>query len=685
MEVARRWFAQALGKPVASNMGNSTGCQNLLCLPYGRPLSHAGQGSEVSACYAHKNPKATRDTASACPLPLRPALVQRETIPSFVSRLAAFNGVSSVDFAIDIGGSLKRVINLDVGVIQAISQLGDLSSKELAALRSWTGETAGNVRISFRDEIFVSRALRSPTVRGCPVCLREDAQAHYGPSTEAMAMRGDWQLREVSICVRHCHPLVQLWQAIRTTERYNIGARLAAIQGRIVAGDFDQPHCDPSPYDLWLDGRLEDGRDITWLADHTLYAATTFCRLLGMELLRLENRSFHNEVEKLRAAQAAGFHTASRGDEAIRVALDRLVAHASGYSDEPHKAFGKLFSKLSRDYLNEDGFTPFRLMMRERILAHWPIATGEVVAGMPLPERRLHSLNSAAHEAGVSAGLLQQFLIAAGALPSDDTRPPNRKVFDAKRYASLLEEIPKLVGSYEMRMVLGATKSELTALVDDGVLVPRIRAAAVKSPWRLSDGLALRDELLAKVTAQVDANDLAWEGILNARRRIGVRVGQIIAAILSGQLPVGHRRDLEGFRGLLVLKNSIDQMKAHAPSRQLTPAAAFGCTVGLRDNGSFVALLVAGHTPATRMKHPKTGVEMFFMTEEDISAFHQRFMTLTTMASEFGESALTVLSRIKAADIRPFAPNGESYGHLYLRYTAVVALRRHQAPSSNKE
>jgi hypothetical protein len=32
------------------------------------------------------------------PLPLRPAPVQRETVPSFLSRIAAVNGVSAKDF-----------------------------------------------------------------------------------------------------------------------------------------------------------------------------------------------------------------------------------------------------------------------------------------------------------------------------------------------------------------------------------------------------------------------------------------------------------------------------------------------------------------------------------------------------------------------------------------------------------
>ena len=172
-------------------------------------------------------------------------------------------------------------------------------------------------------------------------------------------MRGDWQLREVSICVRHGHPLVLLWEVDPVANRYDIGSRLSEIQSDILQGKFDRPVVKPSPYDLWLDQRLEDGRDGTWLANQSLYAATTFCRLLGLELLRLKDQIDQEQEAKLRAAQAAGFAVARQGEEAIGAAFDRLAAAASGKNDQPHKAFGDLFTKLSRDYVAEEYFFPF--------------------------------------------------------------------------------------------------------------------------------------------------------------------------------------------------------------------------------------------------------------------------------------------------------------------------------------
>jgi len=87
----------------------------------------------------------------------------------------------------------------------------------------------------------LARALRNPVMRGCPACLREDAQAHQGNPLEFMAMRGDWQLREVSYCLRHRQPLVPLWSERVTEKRFDIGARLQENIEDLLSEALDQP------------------------------------------------------------------------------------------------------------------------------------------------------------------------------------------------------------------------------------------------------------------------------------------------------------------------------------------------------------------------------------------------------------------------------------------------------------
>jgi hypothetical protein len=74
------------------------------------------------------------------PLPLRPELALRETMPSFVSRIAAMNRVGVEDFCFDMGFSIKRMINLEAEAVSRIAQLGGLDGDASSNLLSWTGE-----------------------------------------------------------------------------------------------------------------------------------------------------------------------------------------------------------------------------------------------------------------------------------------------------------------------------------------------------------------------------------------------------------------------------------------------------------------------------------------------------------------------------------------------------------------
>jgi hypothetical protein len=172
--------------------------------------------------------------------------MQRETVPSFLSRIAAMNGVGCTDFALDMGFSLKRIVHLDESALRQLANCGDLNPDQLEELISWTGRQIGDVRTDFRGEVFVTRAIVTPVVRGCPICLREDIQNDADKPLRHIVMRGHWQLREVNTCVLHSHPLVPLWEKPNRTARYDYSERFPEIVPKLMNGDFDQPTVVPS-------------------------------------------------------------------------------------------------------------------------------------------------------------------------------------------------------------------------------------------------------------------------------------------------------------------------------------------------------------------------------------------------------------------------------------------------------
>ncbi|MBJ6372485.1 TniQ family protein [Sedimentitalea arenosa] len=609
-------------------------------------------------------------------LPLRAAPKHRETVPSFLSRMAAMNGLSATDFALDMGFSLKKIVHLEDGALRSLGSCSGLTGTQLEELVSWTGQRSGDVRTTFRYEAFVSRAVRNPIIRGCPVCLREDleeAEANRAHPLTQMTMRGDWQLRENDLCIEHSHTLVPLWESKPLVGRYDLSSRFPDVLEDIREGKLERPRVNPSPYDRWLDVRLRTGDDETWLADHTLYAATTFCTLLGAELLRLDEGTDLDQGARMRRARTLGFGVARQGEAAIKGALDDLASLADSAKAGPKRAFGHLFIDFSGEHLEKDDFTPFRKLLRDGIVRNWPVAAGESVLGFVQDERQRHSVLTASDETGIGPSLLEKFLVHAGAIGADDDRPIARKTFDARAYADLLAEIPTLVGPIGMQRAMGATKGQLESLAKDGVLAPRIDNPMVKSPWRVSDGVALVAEL-QEMAIPIESSDESWESIQDARHRSDLGVGTIIAGVRAGHLRLGRRPDLEGYAAFHVEKDEIDRMKAErtmADGGPLITAAAFGRLVGIRTQGWFEKLAGSGHTPATRRPHPKYGGEWVFASESDIEEFRKRFLTSTMMKDEFG---LNSRKKLQAA-LKRFAPNGEDHGPLYLREDVEAFLK----------
>lgn len=290
-------------------------------------------------------------------------------------------------------------------------------------------------------------------------------------------------------------------------------------------------------------------------------------------------------------------------------------------------------------------------------------------------KRQLHSVVTAAQEAGIGTAPMEQLLIAAGAIAADDPRPMARKTFNAAPYAGLLAEVPTLIGSTTLRKAMGAYQNSFDALVADGLLVPR--AQGVQAAWRLRDGLDLVAEIQAYATG-LEVGATGWESLQRARARSGLGLDDILGGIREGRLHVGQQYGTDGWQSFRVRKAEVDRMarpRGAPTERGMIPAGVVAREVGLHNSGHFIALLAAGHSPAQRMTHPRTGVTRLYLSIEDKAEFHRRFLTLRTMAKEFGEArGSTFLARLDAAGVQRFSPNSVNFGPIWLRAVVEAAL-----------
>ncbi|WP_235842624.1 hypothetical protein [Cereibacter sphaeroides] len=100
----------------------------------------------------------------------------------------------------------------------------------------------------------------------------------------------------------------------------------------------------------------------------------------------------------------------------------------------------------------------------------------------------------------------------------------------------------------------------------------------------------------------------------------------------------------------------------------------FAKTVGLLPPSRLKRLIKAGAVPATRLQNPKTRAYQLYITAEGAAAFHRRYVTPRSLAQEFGRSWQSLTAELRAKGIRPFSPQGEDFGPLYLRADVVAAL-----------
>lgn len=576
-------------------------------------------------------------------------------------------GISTWELTAELGLSQKPLIAIEDASVHNLSELLGLDPTERDALVSWTPQPLEGVRMQFRGEPVVSRAVMNPTVRGCPHCLREDANRSQFETVDGMVMRGDWQFRHVAICLRHASLLVPLWTAKRVADRYDFATQLRNIENDLMEGRLDAPTCEVTGYDKWIDQRLEDGQDETWLANHSVDVAAQFCELLGAELVR-------RDLAPKSAPRAGGFEVASQGPGSIQRAFHALAQRASGPHDEMRSAFGRLYDWLASTAANDPRYDPFRNLLREVALDIWAFSPGTKLLGHPLKARRMHSVLTVATEVGVSPARMRGLLVSEGVIDADEERSDARLTFPSAEVDDLMSVFEQLVGSKEMQRRLGCGEQQLEALVEAGILAPRFPPDVTRRPWNPADAEAFLEGLYA--TAQyIPAEDQEWEQVHRASVRCRVKIDKVLKPIWDGALAAGRRRDLRGYASVFVRRSEVNMLvRPERPNYRTL--SEFASEVGLNKHREFRLLVDHGHAHATVIYNPQTHRRDRYVTENDAAAFYARFTTLKLLSARLGQSSRSISQRLKSAGIERFRPGDTDFGPVYLLEDVEAVLRR---------
>lgn len=81
-----------------------------------------------------------------------------------------------------------------------------------------------------------------------------------------------------------------------------------------------------------------------------------------------------------------------------------------------------------------------------------------------------------------------------------------------------------------------------------------------------------------------------------------------------------------------------------------------------------------GHSPASIPPEPARQRHNPALTDEDILAIHQRFVTLTTLSHLTGLHRNSIRARITAANVQPFSDDETVFSGIYPRNEALGAF-----------
>jgi hypothetical protein len=603
----------------------------------------------------------------------KPSPVYGETATSFISRIAASFDVDAKTFCDHKGTSFLRVIKGNPRAVEILKRYGIAIPDTM--LNSSPIQKPTSIR-EFQGHNFPSKVIQNPEVRGCPVCLRMDADASNSPAHIAMFMRGTWQVTHVTICSTHKHPLIPLWRDANPTLRYDSASKLRRLTQEILSGVLDQDTREETDFDIWIKKRLGEEQGTGWLDQIPLHPAANFCFMLGSTLLRHEIKTPSLAAKEDHwALYQMGYQVARHGPAEVADALRAVQRLPGSPQDGPKKIFPVLYERLAFGYAGNAEYEPFRKILRQHMIETWPLGVGYELLGQPVTKRRIHSVLTAAQAIGVDQRRLRKMLAAVGVVRDADIGLSDAwEVFDAEPAKPVLEELTALVDAKAFAAMIGATRSQFDRLSEDDIITRDIKDTDVKAIWNPSDGRILLESLLMGAV-QLRKLSPRWVHLSKSAQRLKIGPGPIIRAIQDGRITkVGNHASFDGYAAIYVDHDEVlDVLGAAIPDAE--SIEIFAKAVGINQPSRMRRLIVNEHTPSTVMQNPKTRKKQHYLKSDDAITFHSKFMTLRTVAEAYGRSWQSTGAELKSKGVKPFSPDGETYGSLFLRNEVTQALQ----------
>lgn len=583
-------------------------------------------------------------------LAIRCDLIADESVPSWVSRLAACNRVRSAnEFCLDMGLKFQACAN---GRPEALVKLSKLTGTSLDALERASIVQSGQ-NFMLRGERFTKRMLRRLKVRVCPSCLNTDLEVAAATRAHAIYGRTLWQLSVIRTCPIHTCALVPIADSAAHA-RHDFTLNLRDHQKRIRELAQRPIPQHPSALEAYVMDRLDRRpTGAPWLDHLDLNIAIATCELLGasMTLGATADISTLSDTE-LHGIGHAGFEVARTGEAGIRAALSQMqasyVSRRTGRTG-PRAVFGPIYWSVA--HKNRDpGFGPVRDLLRRHIIETMPVGPGDVVLNHRVEKRVLHSIRTAARETGRHPKRLRKILAAAGLIASDHSKYSSRNVlFDAEAARHLLGESDNKISIAAIASYLGSDRRQANMLIRGGYIRPRIDHSGKHDTHRKTYAKRDLDALFGDIYRRAHVTKTYDEPIcdvLRAASNSGIPAVDILALIQQGKLSwIGRKPGPTGYPSVLVDSSEIKRIVWGSGSEGVTMADA---TASLATSRSVVVALVReGYLSQSAASRPASSRGLRMVDRQSLEEFQRTYVSFTELCRTRKLRYTDIIDRLK--------------------------------------
>lgn len=323
----------------------------------------------------------------------------------------------------------------------------------------------------------------------------------------------------------------------------------------------------PTKLERYLTKLIEGVPQEPWLDELPFNAVAKASEALGLMLAFGPDKQIGGLSPGQRCkAGEAGFEVVSNGEASIRSCLKDLHVRGGGptWFQRPFYGYFFLWLETSRSKL----YQPIKEIMREHIIATYPIGKGEDVSGTPCKRRLVHSIATAKAATGIKPKKMKHILPTNGFLKKDPKTGPFEKnvLFRADDIDPVLRKFSGSICQVATRRRVNAPRAWFDVLLAHNI----IKSIGGAGDARPSYDVAEIDNFLKRLsdgTVVIDLPADQYSDTPTACRKSVSNAAEVVNLILDGRLKfVGRNPCQHGVLSVLVDPNEVaEQMQMTAP------------------------------------------------------------------------------------------------------------------------